>query len=45
MKPYIKKQDRDASHPNGKPTPKFARCRADRKGARQKAKAECNNQE
>ena len=45
MKPYVKQQDRDATHPNGKPTPKFARKRADKKAVRQANKAACTNQD
>lgn len=38
MRPYIKYQGRDASHPNGKPTPKYARTRASKKATRRLGK-------
>jgi hypothetical protein len=43
MKPYSEFHDRDASHPNGKPTPKYARKRADKKAARAIGKKACKD--
>ena len=43
MRPYLKFWPRDYGHQNGRPTPKAARAKAEKKAAREEGKRECRD--